>query len=1605
MTVAQRFPFCGIAAFRQKPQGRTTDLALPRAFRLWRPVGIRTRTFFIVGIKTINFKTAVPRGKLIGAQELVRRCPNELPVRDESDQCRGLYQREEHDACGVGFVAQLGEPPSHRVIEQALACLSNLTHRGGVDADGASGDGAGILIQLPVAFFMREALRLNPAFDPHAEVAAGVFFFPRDVQARSRAMSIAEQVAAARGLRVAGWREVPVDSNVLGQQARQTQPAIWHLVVGQPAEQERDPACAGRFEPVLYLTRKEIERRLLDAERDPPAAATHIPSFSSRNLVYKGLLAPSQLPAFYRDLADAELVSSAALFHQRYSTNTSPSWSLAQPFRLVAHNGEINTLLGNRNWMRAREAVLDHPLWDRDVEWLKPVVQPGGSDSFSFDNVLELLTRSGRSVPHALLMMIPEAWESSVEIPADVKAFYHYHSCLMEPWDGPAAMAFLDGHLVGTALDRNGLRPARYTITHDGLVVMGSEAGLLPVEPESVAEKGRLGPGQIFLVDLLHQKIFKNDQVKRQASHGRKYRKWIARNMVFLPRLRPAEAQLGRAEGWGRSLVAQDRRLFVSTQRAAGYSEEDVELLIKPLAGETKEPVGSMGDDTPLAALSRQPRPIYHYFRQMFAQVTNPPIDPLRESLVMSLNLYLGARHSVLVETPEHARIIRLESPFLFDDELAALKKVGNGQFKPVTVSTLFPAHEGPEGMERALERMARECADAVKHGSSILVLSDRGVSEESAAVPMLLAAAAVVERLIDESVGNKADLALETAEAWEAHHFACLIAYGAAAVNPYLALETASDLARRSELGDLSVAEALGNFRSGIEAGLRKIMSKMGISTLASYQGGKFFEIVGLDREVINRFFRETRSLVGGRRLRDLACDVLERHRAAFGSPSDNLAFAGLYRFRRGFERHAYTPEVIRNLHRAVQQRDAEAYKAFARAVEEREALTLRDLLAFRPSSPIPLAEVEPVETIWKRFSTQAMSLGALSPETQRTLAIAMNRIGAKSNTGEGGEDPEVYLELENGTRPEHKIKQVASARFGVTPEYLVRAEQLEIKMAQGSKPGEGGQLPAHKVTPLIAHVRRAVTGISLISPPPHHDIYSIEDLAQLIYDLREINPRAQIGVKLVSQAGVGTVASGVAKANADVILISGHDGGTGASPLSSIKNTASPWEMGLSEAHQALLANGLRERVRLRVDGGLKTGRDVMVAALLGADEFGFGSAAVVALACVMARQCHLNTCPVGVATQREDLRARFPRDPDRLINYLRYVAEQVRKLLAQLGFRSLEEAIGCSDLLAPVASSVAGREGQLDLRPLLIRPSSEARSHAPARQGPPAIAGQPPRHIDELALKLSDDVREVLSTGESVVREYPIRNINRTIGARAAGDVALRYGNRGLPGATAEFRFAGSAGQSFGAFLTGGLRLVLEGEANDYVGKGMGGGEIVVRPARGSRFASHENAILGNAVLYGATGGQLFAAGRAGERFCVRNSGATAVVEGTGDHGCEYMTGGVAVILGETGRNFAAGMTNGVAFVYDPASQFEHRYNPELVSLERIIEPEDLELLRTLISLHEEKTGSERARKILAAWSQSLLDFWKLQPRSKPKPAPAHVTPLSSAETARV
>ncbi len=1505
---------------------------------------------------------------------------------------RGLYRLEERDSCGVGFVAQLKTPPSHKVVELALKSLNRLTHRGGVDADGISGDGAGILTQLPQSYFTEEAQKLDTEFNPDWEIAVGVFFLPRDKRDREKILLIAESVVENRGLHHIGWREVPTNIEALGPQARETQPRLFHMLVAKPSGQKRE------YEQTLYLVRKEIERRA----SGPEVGDFYIASFSSSTIVYKGLMAPSQLGIFYLDLQENKFVTSAALFHQRYSTNTSPSWELAQPFRMIGHNGEINTLLGNRNWMKAREAILEHPVWETEVEWLKPVLQPNGSDSASFDNALELLTRSGRSVHHALLMMIPEAWENSNETDPNVKAFYQFHACLMEPWDGPAAVAFLDGPFVGAALDRTGLRPARYTITNDGLVVLGSEVGLLDIEPERIKENGRLGPGEAILVDLKQGKILKNEKVKHVSAHRKKYKQWVASELTsFLP-LNPSEEKLASTEGWNSSNIKRDQPGFLSLQRSMGLTKEDADLVLLPMAIGEKEPVGSMGDDTPLAVLSHRPRLLYDYFRQMFAQVTNPAIDPLRESLVMSLNIYLGTRHSVLFETPKHASLLHLESPFLFNEELIRIKRIVEKNFRVAVISTLFdPLGGGPAGIRsfrQTLDRVIKEAVSAVSQGNNILILSDRGVNSERAAIPMLLVTAGISEQLIAEGMGNRADIIVETAKAWDPHHFCCLLSFGASAVNPYMALETVAEFGWEGKLKDKGPSVALGNFRFSMEKGIKKILSKMGISTLSSYQGGKFFEIIGLDNDVVNQFFPDTRSSVGGRTLGDIAIDVIDRHNNAYSFSKNSLEFAGIYRYRKGAESHAFSPDVVRNLHKVARHEDAEAYRSFTELIDQRNPVTLRDLFRFSPASPIPLDEVEPIESIWKRFSTQAMSLGALSPETQRALAIAMNRIGGKSNTGEGGEDPNIYKDIDKGSSANNKIKQVASGRFGVTPEYLVRAEEIEIKMAQGSKPGEGGQLPGHKVTPLIARVRRSVEGVSLISPPPHHDIYSIEDLAQLIYDLREINPMAQICVKLVSQAGVGTVACGVVKARSDVVLISGHDGGTGASPLSSIKNTASPWEMGLAETQQALLSNGLRGRVRLRVDGGIKTGRDVLIAALLGADEFGFGTGALIALGCVMARQCHLNTCPVGIATQRDDLRMKFPGKPENLISYFRQVGEEVRKLLAQLGYHGLDEVVGRTELLQVTLREIPGRRGRLDPRPILVQPvltSHQSTGHFPRKK-----ENKP----DPLSQKMREQAIPLINSGPHAKGHFKhqISNINRTIGARISGDIARKNGNEGLKKGLIEYIFTGTAGQSFGAFLVPGLRLILEGKANDYVGKSQGGGEIIIRPPRESRIQSHKNVIIGNAVLYGATGGRLFAAGRAGERFCIRNCGAVSVVEGVGDHCCEYMTGGIAVILGETGRNFGAGMTNGLAFVWDPKDKFQNRYNPELVKLERIIEPEDSSKLRRLIEEHTQKTGSTHAQNILKKWNNSILNFWKVSPHTQNGRHPGKTTENKKNET---
>jgi glutamate synthase (NADPH/NADH) large chain/glutamate synthase (ferredoxin) len=1493
----------------------------------------------------------------------------------------------ERAACGVGFVADISGTRRHAILEMAIEAVVNLTHRGAVSADGRTGDGAGVLTQIPKKFFRRELERLGVTLAGDAELAVGMLFLPKqDQEAQRLCRAIVEGSAVRHGLRILGWRPVPVDLSALGEKALKTVPQIEQVLLGRPLG-----ASDEEYERTLYLCRKEIEEQVW-AER---VREFYIPSFSHRTIVYKGLFVAPQLKRFYLDLQDPAYETALAVFHQRYSTNTFPTWFLAQPFRMLGHNGEINTLQGNQNWMYAREKELHSQVWGEKVSLLRPILAPGGSDSANLDNALEALIMSGRDIRHAFMMLIPEAWENMPDMDPQLKAFYEYHACLTEAWDGPAAIAFTDGVIVGATLDRNGLRPARYKVTEDGIVLMASEVGVVDLDERKIVEKGRLGPGQMIAVDTRRGLLQHNLEIKEEMARRRPYGEWTQRHLLRLQVPAPSASSTsdGDGAGNGASLWRQ--------QVCFGYTKEEIELVLKPMFAEKKEPVFSMGDDTPLSVLSRRHRLLYSYFKQRFAQVTNPPIDPLREHLVMSSYVYLGPKGSLLEETPEHTHLIHLQSPLLENPELEVLRNLKDPRFASVTLSTLFPVVEGAEGMRQAVERLCEAASRAVDEGKSLLVLSDKGVDEEHAPIPMLLCVGAVHHHLIREGKRMRVDLLVETAEAWEVHHFACLIGYGASAVNPYLAFQTIRNLVAGGKAEGLTVEKALKNYRSAINKGILKVMSKMGISTLTSYQGAQIFEAIGIGQELIEQCFLGTPSRVAGIGYAELTDEVIKRHHEAYHTePSEKLPDIGYYQFRQSGEQHAYFPKMVKALHTSVKSGDYREYQQYAGLVNNRDPLALRDLLKFTsPHPPIPVEEVQPIEGIYKRFTTQAMSLGALSPEAHRTIAIAMNRIGAKSNTGEGGEDPSDWVPLANGDTANCKIKQVASARFGVTPEYLVRAEQLEIKMSQGSKPGEGGQLPGHKVSEMIAKIRHAVPGIPLISPPPHHDIYSIEDLSQLIYDLKQVNRRAKVCVKLVAEAGVGTIAAGVAKGYADVILISGHDGGTGASPISSIKNAGSPWELGLSETQQILVWNDLRGRVILRVDGGMKTGRDVVVAAMLGAEEYGFGSTAVAAIGCVMTRQCHLNTCPVGIATQREDLRAKFRGAPEMLIHFLSHVAQEVREILASLGFRKLEEVIGRTNLLEPALPSHHPKARRLDLQAILTDPDPSGMR--PRRSVQPRN-DRPDEPFNDILLR---DARDVLHGKVPIRLSYQIRNIDRTVGATLAGEIALRFGDRGLPDGSVEVHFKGSAGQSFGAFLTPGIRFILVGEANDYVGKGLGGGELIIVPPPEVRYRSHENAIMGNTCLYGATAGFLFAAGRAGERFAVRNSGATAVVEGVGDHGCEYMTAGCVVVLGETGRNFGAGMTNGVAYVLDEDGKFPQRYNPELVEIERVEQAEDVAELRSLILRHLELTKSDRTREILERWPKYLPLFWKVLPHAVRERAKAALVVETGAEAVTV
>ena len=1477
----------------------------------------------------------------------------------------------EKDACGTGFIAQVSGVASHEIVRQAITAVTNLMHRGAVSADARTGDGAGILTQLPRKLLLRELAARGINDVSGDDLALGMVFFTQDdAEGTAHAVSIFEQESARRGLRFLAWRVVPTDPSVLGEQARATLPDIRQAIIARPPDMD-----GASFERALFLVRRAVESEMMtrgDGE-------FYIPSFSSRSVVYKGLLVATQLSSFYLDLIDPDFESALAVFHQRYSTNTFPNWQLSQPFRFLAHNGEINTLQGNRNWLQAREADLRSDVWTKDdLRTITPITSTTASDSASLDHTFELLQVSGRSLLHSMMMLAPEAWENMPNMDEDLRGFYRFHAALTEPWDGPAALAFSDGEIVGASLDRNGLRPARFLITKDGLVVMGSEVGVLPdISNDRIIEKGRLGPGQMIAVDTRSGRIMRNGDIKSEIATQQPYREWAERQYISLNV--PIHAMQNGAGHHGEPEMELMRR-----QKAFGMTAEELLIVIKPMVQEGKDATYSMGDDTPLAVFSRMQPSLFNYFKQRFAQVTNPAIDPIREAIVMSAETYLGPRDSMLLERESAAHLLAIPGPVIRDHELDAIRTADSLRLSSVTLPTVFPIADGPDGLEQALEDLCEQAVSAVDAGHSIIVLSDRPVDERHAPIPMLLALGAVHHNLIRRGKRMKASLVCDTGEAREVHHFAALIGYGASAVNPYLIWESLRELFEKGEFREEEDEDyTLAKYQASANKGVLKIMSKIGISTVTSYHGAQIFEAIGLSKDVVSKCFAGTPSQVGGLGFRELAADVLVRHERAYGTeltPKSKLEDHGFIRYRKSGEFHANNPIVVRTLHKAVRSGDYEDYVPYRDALNNRPVSSLRDVLTFnKMREPIPIDEVEPIEDIWKHFVTGAMSLGALSPPAHETLAMAMNHIGGAADTGEGGEDPRRFRGLTRGYNANSRIKQVASGRFGVTPEYLAMAEELEIKMAQGSKPGEGGQLPGHKVIEYIAYIRHTQPGITLISPPPHHDIYSIEDLAQLIYDLKTVNPRAKVSVKLVAEAGVGTIAAGVAKGYADKVHISGHEGGTGASPLSSIKNAGAPWELGLSEAQQVLVMNDLRGRVKLRTDGGIRTGRDVVVATMLGADEVGFGTVSLLALGCEMARQCHLNSCPVGVATQRDDLIQKFNGSVETVVNYFTFVATEVRETLARIGVRSLNEIIGHPEMLE-LRSDIEEFERARFVDALKLIAPADPNFERP-------VSNQQDRNDRPNDEKLDDHIlNEISAAIESrtpVSLSYDIRNAQRTVGARISGAIAHRYGVKGLPAGTIDLSFTGSAGQSFGAFLNEGLRMTLTGEANDYVGKGMAGGELVIRPPANAQFESHENSIIGNTCIYGGTGGRFFAAGRAGERFAVRNSGTQAVVEGVGDHGCEYMTSGVVVVLGSVGRNFGAGMSGGVAFVLDESGEFPSLYNQELLVLDRLEDAEDEQHVLELIRRHAETTGSRRSETILADWPTYRAMFWKAIP----------------------
>jgi len=1500
---------------------------------------------------------------------------------------QGLYDPQfEHEACGVGFVVNIKGRKSHAIIQDALQALRNLDHRGACGCEANTGDGAGILIQTPHAFLKEAAAQEGISLPGAGEYGVGMVFLPRDAAQRAECEKIFADLVAEEGQRVLGWRTVPTNNATLGATARASEPFVRQVFIGRSAKLADDLA----FERKLYVIRKRAENAIRYSGKVAGGEYFYVASLSYKTVVYKGMLLTAQLPEYYPDLVNPAMESALALVHSRFSTNTFPSWNRAHPYRYLAHNGEINTLRGNINWMHAAQSNFVSDLFGDDIKKILPVINTDGSDSAMFDNCLELLVMAGRELPHAMMMMIPEPWENHESMDPARRAFYEFHSCLMEPWDGPASIAFTDGKVIGACLDRNGLRPSRYYITKDDRVIMASEAGVLEVPPERILQKGRLQPGRMFLVDIEQGRIVADEELKTKFATEHPYQQWLKEHHVLLEDLPEPPHH-----------PPPDPATLLQRQQAFGYTFEDLRFILAPMANDGVQPIGSMGTDTPLAVLSNKPQLLYNYFKQLFAQVTNPPIDPIREEIVTSTETMVGARGNLLQPTPESCTLIKLKHPLLTNEDLEKLRRVQRQGFRAVTLPILFAAasapvpdssgvsREGagvsPNNLERALEKLFTEADQAIAGGANILILSDRGVSPEWAPIPALLAVSGLHHHLIRQGTRTRVGLVLESGEPREVHHFALLISYGCSAINPYLAFETLEEMIREGLLVKGDYQTAVKKYIKAAVKGVVKTMAKMGISTIQSYRGAQIFEAVGLNSAVVDKYFTWTPSRIQGIGLDVIAEEVLARHRRAFPDrPVVNGALdtGGQYQWRADGEFHLFNPQTIHKLQIACRTGNEKIYREYAELINNQATnlCTLRGLLEFKwAEKPVPLEEVEPVEEIVKRFKTGAMSYGSISKEAHEALAIAMNRLGGKSNTGEGGEDPERYMPLPNGDSKNSAIKQVASGRFGVTSHYLINARELQIKMAQGAKPGEGGELPGRKVYPWIAKTRGTTPGVGLISPPPHHDIYSIEDLAELIHDLKNANRHARVSVKLVAEVGVGTIAAGVAKAHADVVLISGHDGGTGASPLSSIKHAGAPWELGLAETHQTLVLNNLRSRIYVETDGQLKTGRDVAIAALLGAEEFGFATAPLVVLGCIMMRVCHLNTCPVGVATQDPRLRARFTGDPQHVVNFMRFVAQELREIMAKLGFRTVNEMIGRTDKLIPWKAINHWKARGLDLTPILYQP-----------QVPPEVGRYRQIDQDHGIEKSLDETRlleicePAIERGERVHADLPIRNVHRVVGTMVGSEVTRRHGPNGLPDGTIHLKFTGSAGQSFGAFVPRGMTLELEGDANDYFGKGLSGGRLIVYPPRGSTFVPEENIIIGNVALYGATGGELFARGMAGERFAVRNSGVHAVVEAVGDHGCEYMTGGRVVVLGKTGRNFAAGMSGGIAYVLDEDGSFPGHCNREMVTLEKLSDEDEIEDVWKLIQRHQTYTRSERAAQILADWKRFVPKFVKVLPK---------------------